>query len=138
MVGLGVLAAVAALAGLISLLLAWRKGRFSRPSDGESREHVDVAALGVAAGDRATLVQFSSAFCAPCRTTRVILAEVETLVPGVSVADVDAESHLELVRELHILRTPTVLILDAEGFVVTRASGAPTRDQVLATLAAHL
>ena len=32
----------------------------------------------VALGERATLVQFSSAFCAPCRTTRVVLADVAT------------------------------------------------------------
>jgi hypothetical protein len=48
--------------------------------------------------------------------------------------EVDAEQHLDVVRRLGILRTPTTLVLDAHGREVTRASGAPKRDEVLATL----
>ena len=85
-------------------------------------------------GERATLLQFSSAFCAPCRATRRILADVADLVPGVVHLEVDAEHHLELVRELGVLRTPTTLVLDASGAEATRAAGAPRRETVLATL----
>jgi thiol-disulfide isomerase/thioredoxin len=85
-------------------------------------------------GERATLLQFSSAFCAPCRVTRRTLADVARAVPGVVHVEVDAEHHLELVRRLGILRTPTTLVLDARGQEVTRASGAPKRDEVMATL----
>ena len=42
-----------------------------------------------------------------------------------------AEQHLALTRELGILRTPTTLVLDAAGLEAARASGAPTREQVL-------
>lgn len=87
-------------------------------------------------GERATLVQFSSAFCAPCRATRRILQEVTDLVPGVRHVEIDAEHHLAVVREIGILRTPTTLVLDAAGHEVTRATGAPTKAQVLAALAA--
>ena len=86
-------------------------------------------------GERATLLQFSSAFCAPCRVTRRVLAEVAQVVPGVMHVEVDAEHHLDLVRRLGISRTPTTLILDAHGREITRASGAPQRDEVIATLA---
>jgi len=86
-------------------------------------------------GERATLLQFSSAFCAPCRATRRVLDEVTSVVPGVRHIEVDAEHHLELVRRLGVSRTPTTLILDAAGREVSRAAGAPTRDAVLATLA---
>jgi thioredoxin-like negative regulator of GroEL len=86
-------------------------------------------------GERATLLQFSSAFWAPCRATRRILGEVATLVPGVAHVEVDAEQHLELVRRLGILRTPTTLVLDADGREVSRASGAPRKEQVLGALA---
>jgi thiol-disulfide isomerase/thioredoxin len=89
-------------------------------------------------GERATLLQFSSAFCAPCRATRRTLAEVARVVPGVRHVEVDAEHHLSLVRELGVLRTPTTLILDADGREVTRATGAPRPDQVLAALEAGL
>jgi thiol-disulfide isomerase/thioredoxin len=85
-------------------------------------------------GDKATLLQFSSAFCAPCRATRRTLSEVATLVPGVEHVEIDAEHHLELVRRLGILRTPTTLVLDGAGREVTRAAGAPRKEQVLAAL----
>jgi thiol-disulfide isomerase/thioredoxin len=86
-------------------------------------------------GQRATLLQFSSAFCAPCRATRRVLAEVVGVVPGVEHVEIDAEHHLDLVRRLGVTRTPTTLVLDAHGQEVSRASGAPKRDEVLATLA---
>jgi thiol-disulfide isomerase/thioredoxin len=95
----------------------------------------DLAALGITeTGERATLVQFSSAFCAPCRATRRILGEVAELVDGVAYAEVDAESHLDAVRRFHVLRTPTVLVLDASHRVVVRASGQPRKADVLAAV----
>jgi len=85
-------------------------------------------------GERATLLQFSSAFCAPCRAARRVLSDVATTVPGVTHHELDAEHHLEVVRSLGILRTPTTLVLDAEGREITRAQGAPSKAQVLAEL----
>ena len=91
---------------------------------------------GAALGARATLVQFSTAFCQPCRATRVVLAETARQVPGVKHVEIDAESHLDLVRRLDVRRTPTVLVLDRGGAVVRRASGQPRRAEVLAALGA--
>ncbi len=85
-------------------------------------------------GERATLLQFSSAFCAPCRVTRRTLDEVASTVPGVVHLEVDAEHHLDVVRRLGIMRTPTTIVLDAHGTEVTRAQGAPTKQQVLVAL----
>lgn len=90
--------------------------------------------LGAELGERATLVQFSSAFCQPCRATRRTLAEVTGMVDGVTHVEIDAEERLALVRELGILKTPTVLVLDADGRIVTRASGQPRRADVIAAL----
>ncbi|MGV9343654.1 TlpA family protein disulfide reductase [Streptomyces spiralis] len=92
--------------------------------------------LGEGLGARATLVQFSTAFCAPCRATRRVLSEVAGMVPGVAHVDIDAEDHLDLVRELDIVRTPTVLVLDAGGRIVRRAAGQPRRADVIAALGA--
>jgi thiol-disulfide isomerase/thioredoxin len=86
-------------------------------------------------GERATLLQFSSAFCAPCRATRRELADVAGAVPGVTHVEVDAEEHLDLVRRVGVLRTPTTLVLDSRGQEVTRAAGAPRKEQVLSALA---
>jgi len=94
-----------------------------------------VTAVGRELGERATLLQFSSAFCAPCRATRRVLDEVSGLVDGVAHVEIDAEHHLEATRALGVLRTPTTVVLDASGAEVTRATGAPTRDQVLTALA---
>jgi len=85
-------------------------------------------------GERATLLQFSSAFCAPCRATRHVLAGVASAVPGVTHVEVDAEHHLDLVRALGVMRTPTTLVLDAGGREVSRAAGTPRTAQVLAAL----
>ncbi|MEU9363029.1 thioredoxin family protein [Streptomyces sp. NPDC048301] len=103
--------------------------------DGQAAaETLDAAQLGAELGDRATLVQFSSAFCQPCRATRRTLAEVAGMVEGVAHVEIDAEAHLALVRALGISRTPTVLVLDAVGRVVRRAAGQPRRADVLAAL----
>jgi thiol-disulfide isomerase/thioredoxin len=98
----------------------------------------DVLAELGAGGDRATLVHFSTAFCAPCRAMRRVTAEVASIVPGVRVIDVDAESHLDAVRALGVTATPTLLILDGAGRVVRRASDVPTKPQLIAALAAIL
>ena len=81
-------------------------------------------------GERATLLQFSSAFCAPCRATRRVLADVADTTPGVSHIDVDDEHHLDVVRRLGIVRTPTTLVLDARGRELGRAGGVPTKELV--------
>jgi len=92
--------------------------------------------IGVELGARATLVQFSSAFCSPCRATRVLLEDVTADMADVVHVDIDAEANLELVRQLDIRSTPTTLFLDRNGHEVGRAMGAPKRDQVLGAISA--
>jgi len=94
----------------------------------------ELVALGAVPGRRATLLQFSSAFCAPCRATRRTLAEVSRLVDGVVHVEVDAEAHLDLVRRLGVERTPTTLVLDGQGREVRRATGQPRTADVVAAL----
>ena len=90
--------------------------------------------IGHPLGERATLLQFSSAFCAPCRATRRILAEVAGMTEGVAHVEIDAEARLDLVRELNVLRTPTVLVLASDGRIVRRASGQPRKPDVIAAI----
>jgi thiol-disulfide isomerase/thioredoxin len=143
---------------LVVLVAATAFGLWRRRTDGAMRD-VDAAGHGVAAaaaapvpahprltarelgvplGARATLVQFSSAFCQPCRATRLVLAQVVEMVPGVVHVDIDAEHHLDLVRRLHVLRTPTVFILDADGAIRRRAAGTPRKADVIASLGEFL
>ncbi|MET9950032.1 thioredoxin family protein [Streptomyces sp. NPDC006339] len=93
-----------------------------------------AAELGAELGERATLVQFSTAFCQPCRATRRTLAEVAAMVDGVGHVEIDAEERLDLVRDLGIVRTPTVLVLDRSGRIVRRAAGQPRKADVIAAL----
>ncbi len=135
---LGVLALVAAAAAATAFGL-WRRrvdGRLKRPSS--TAERLTAADLRAPLGDRATLVHFSSAFCQPCVAARRVLGEVAAMVPGVAHLEVDAEANLDLVRRLGVMRTPTVLVLDRDGSIVRRASGAPRKADVIAALGAAI
>ncbi|MFI9366991.1 thioredoxin family protein [Kitasatospora sp. NPDC053057] len=133
MTGPVVCVVVLAVATTFGLLRARRDGRLRvRTKDGTVR--LSEADLGGQLGERATLVQFSTAFCQPCRATRRVLAEVAGMVDGVEHVELDAEAQLELVRRLEVLRTPTVLVLDAAGRVVRRAAGMPRKADVIAAL----
>lgn len=124
----GVLVVLVTLGAATAYGLVWQR-RTGRLKEQDVRRQWDFEL-----GERATLVQFSSAFCAPCRVTKRILAEVSEMVEGVRHVEIDAESHLDLVRELNILKTPTVLVLDASGRIVQRASGQPRKADVIAAL----
>ena len=124
MTGIVVLLAALAAAAVVAARDAVEE-RTLRAQCRTERERLTAEQIGVPLGDRATMVQFSSAFCSPCRATRVLLTDVASKVPGVVAVDIDAEEHLQLVRDLDIMRTPTVLILDAAGARDDARLGAP-------------
>jgi thiol-disulfide isomerase/thioredoxin len=136
--GVIALAAVVIAATLFGITWRRRQGRLrirgqDRPgSPGHAR--LTAADLRQSLGSRATLVQFSSAFCAPCRATRQILAEVAGMLEGVTYVEIDAESRLDLVRRLSIYATPAVVVLGRDGTIVRQASGQPRKADVIAVL----
>jgi thiol-disulfide isomerase/thioredoxin len=142
MSGTGAAVVVAAL--VLTALAAW----WLRRNDGALRspdtEEDAVAGsvfdrLGVRAGEaELTVVQFSTAFCAPCRATKARLEQLRSTRPGLAVVHVDAESHLEEVRELDVRRTPTLFYLDRDGRLVGRSSGAPRPEELTALVDAHV
>ena len=143
MTGLAILCAVVVLTVVAGVVHQRRSGTLRppppprptpNPRDDDDSLRPVLAELGATPGERATLLQFSSAFCAPCRATRRILAEVSAMVDGVAHVEVDAEQHLAIVRRLHVRKTPTTLVLDAEQREVQRASGQPRKADVLAAL----
>jgi thiol-disulfide isomerase/thioredoxin len=121
------------LVGVIAAGLGWRHrdGRL-RESAGQRLGESD---LGTPLGARATLVQFSSSFCAPCRATRHLLADVAGRTDGVAHIEIDVAARMDLARQLGILRTPTVLVLGPQGQIARRASGLPRRADVESALA---
>jgi thiol-disulfide isomerase/thioredoxin len=132
-IGLLVCAVVLMAATAFGLLRRYRDGRM-RVRERDTVVRLSAEDIAAPLGERATLVQFSSAFCQPCRATRRVLGEVAGMVDGVAHVEIDAEAQLDLVRRLDILRTPTVLVLDAAGRVVRRAAGQPRRADVIAAL----
>lgn len=123
------------------LLAALAFGGYRRLTDGrpravaaDARQRLDTAWLGAALGEQATFVQFSSTACAPCTATRRLLTAVTADQPALAHVDIDAETRLDLVERFGITRTPTVLLLDADGVVRHRIVGAARKPELLDAL----
>ena len=141
--GLAVVAAAVALVAAVSWWLRARDGaiRAAVPAAGgnDGVRATVFERLGVRPGDAdLTVVQFSTAFCGPCRATKARLEQLQVGRPGLAAVHVDAESHLEEVRELDVRRTPTLFFLDRAGAVVGRSSGAPRPQELTALVDAHV
>jgi len=151
MVGLIALVAALAVASLIGVAFRRRSGRFSRTYPGPHSGHrpgsrpaaddgadparvLTPADLGADLGERATLVQFSTEFCAYCGPAHKLLGEVAATRPGVTVIEIDAAERMDLTRRLGVFATPTILVLGPDGTIVSRSSGQPKRAAVLAAL----
>ena len=132
----GVIALVVALAAAsgLGLVMRRRASGIVKPVASPEPEVLTADDLGGPLGPQATLVQFSTAFCAPCRPTRQLLAQVADMVDGVRHVDIDAAARLDLVQRLRISSTPTVLVLDQQGAIVKRAIGLPRKADVIAAL----
>lgn len=113
-----------------ALGLLWRsqQGRVRRISN--SVELPD----GVNLGGRATLLQFSTEVCSPCRATHTVLDSVARENDDVTHVDFDLTNRPDVAARFNILQTPTTLILDRDGVIRARIGGAPRRDSVLAEL----
>jgi thiol-disulfide isomerase/thioredoxin len=139
--GLIALAAVLAVASMLGVALRRRAGVF-RParlaSAAPTQDALTEADLGRALGEQATLVQFSTEFCATCRPTAQLLAQVAGDLDGVTHVEIDAEERMDLVRRLRINSSPTVLVLGPDGVIAQRATGLPRRADVLAALGSVL
>ncbi len=132
-------AVVLALASVLGVVWRARNGRFrAAPSTSAAAAGLVVLTpdeVTVPLGARATFLQVSSEVCSACRSTHRVLSAVAAQEPGVVHVELDAAQHLDLVRRLDVLRTPTTLVLAHDGSVVGRMSGATDRRQALAALA---
>lgn len=134
MTGIYVVAAAIVLAVAFGIYRAVTDGRARRTRRDDGVARLDAGQLGEPLGSDATFVQFSSAVCAPCRTTHRVLSGITADDDGLAHVEIDAETRLDLVKEFGISRTPTVLLLDAEGVVRHRIVGAPRRPDVVLAL----
>jgi thiol-disulfide isomerase/thioredoxin len=116
-----VIALVVLVLGTAALGVWWsaRQGAVRAPR--ETPAGIDWASSGIALADRVTFVQFSAEVCAACRSTARVLGGLTS--SGVAHHEVLVDDHLDLVRTLGVLRTPTVLVVDNGGREVARMSG---------------
>lgn len=135
MTGVWVLLGTLAVVGVAGT--AWRRSqgrvRTAKVSalPAELRELLDPAS-------RVTLVQVSTTFCAPCRHTRILLADLAGKVDGLRHVDFDVTDHPQVAASLGVLSTPTTLAVDASGVELLRVGGVPKRDALLDALRPHL
>lgn len=130
-IAVAVVAALLAATVLAGVLLRRRDGRAVAV---HGDRHVDPADLMRPLGTRATLVQFSTEFCARCPQVRRMLGSVAAERTGVVHAEVDLTSRADLAARYKVLSTPTTFIVDPDGRIRSRFTGAPTRAAVLAAL----
>ena len=133
------LAGLVLLASLVGVLLLAKSGLARKVSNGEQ---VNLSSLRATKngkpvtklGEKLTLLQFSSDFCSSCKQTSVLLGNIEKTHEGLLHIDLDLAERLDLAKTFNILTTPTTLILNSNGGVVSRIVGAPK----LATIEAEI
>ncbi|MFM8447680.1 MAG: thioredoxin family protein [Candidatus Nanopelagicaceae bacterium] len=81
-------------------------------------------------GKSVTLLQFSTAFCSPCKATAQIISHLVEGMDDVVYIQVASEENLKLVEKFDVKTTPTVIFFNREGIEVGRAVGIPTKEQV--------
>lgn len=114
-----------------------RQGRFQSAqarAATPSAETLSEADLGAPLGEQATLVQFSSEVCAYCGPARRLLTGAAGQREGVEFLEIDAAQRMDLTRRLHVMATPTVLVLDAAGGILSRSSGPQRKADIEAAL----
>jgi len=132
LLALGILLALVAAATAAGLVWRATTGRARTTRSGQVVHAAEVGAEAL--GDRATLLQFSTEFCAPCRSTARVLGAAADEVDGVRHVDVDLTHRPDLASRFGVLQTPTTLVLDAAGAVRARIGGAARPDDVRTTL----
>jgi thiol-disulfide isomerase/thioredoxin len=127
------------LASIVGIWMISRSGLARKVTNGEQVELSSLRTIKngkpvAKFGEKLTLLQFSSEFCSSCQQTSVLLESIEKAHTGVLHIDVDITDKLDLAKTFNILTTPTILILNSKGGVVSRIVGAPK----LATMESEL
>jgi thiol-disulfide isomerase/thioredoxin len=134
---LWVLLATVVLVAAAGVTWRLRRGRI-RARHAEPLPPAALAELPDLGADAVTLLQLSTAFCAPCRQARVVLGNVAQREPGVRHVEVDLTDRPELAGALRVRSTPTTLAVDSEGRELLRLVGVPDAGDLITALRPHL
>jgi thiol-disulfide isomerase/thioredoxin len=121
-------------ATVVGLVWRSRTGRVVARSRESRVTPSEVGTTASAFGTKATLLQFSTQFCAPCRTTARVLGEIGSARDGVEHVEIDLTDRPDLARRFSVLQTPTTLVLDGKGTVRARIGGAARPTEVRAAI----
>lgn len=130
-------ALLVALVGVSTLIgVVWRSttGRIRNVARSDELIQVTELVAGAVAGSSATLLQFSTEFCSPCRTTHSLLGALAAELPGIGHVDVDVTTRPDLADRFTLLQSPTTFILDSTGAVQARIGGTPRAGDLRAEL----
>lgn len=126
---------VLALASAFGLWWRSKQGQFKKAEIAKAPHNfISKSEIGIDLGQRVTIMQFSSAFCSPCKATAQIITNLVKDMSDVVYTQIKSEENLKLIEKFDIKSTPTVVFFNGHGMEVGRAVGTPTNDQVLAAI----
>lgn len=129
--------ALYALIAVVSLVaISTVIGLVLRSQNGRIRHTNRVLALPpeVTLGSRATLLQFSTEVCSPCKAVHSVLDRLASESDDINHVDLDLTHRPDLASQFGILSTPTTFILDEHGTIRARIGGTAKREEVRAEL----
>lgn len=141
MTGVWALLGVIAVVAVVGVVLRARDGRVreAKPQPGNARQALPAPVRDLLdPATPVTLLQVSTTFCATCRQTRALLEDLADRTEGLRHVELDVTDLPEVAAELHVLRAPTTLALDASGTELLRVGGVPRPDTLIAALRPHL
>jgi thiol-disulfide isomerase/thioredoxin len=80
---------------------------------------------------KVTFLQFSTDFCTFCGPTAKMFEALERSDSNVTHLEVNVTNRPDLVSKFNILQTPTTLVLDKDGNIVSRIGGAPKAHELV-------
>lgn len=116
--------AVVALATLAGRWWQRRDGRVRTVGGGFTPGQLRAVGLALEGADAVGLL-LGSPTCAPCVSVKKVLGQVQEARPGFRWVYVDAADHLDLADAHHVMRVPTLFVIDPDGRILARTSGVP-------------
>lgn len=119
--------AIVAAATLFALWWQRRDGRVRTDKAGRfSADQFRALGLEIEGAD-AVAILLGSPTCAPCVTVKQILGELAEERTDFRWSYADAADHLDIADAHHVMRVPTLFVLDPDGRILARTSGVPAK-----------
>ena len=91
----------------------------------------------VLSSDKPVLVDFTAAWCGPCRMVTPVLTQIAAERPDLTVLEVDADTNPELTLRYRVMGLPFMALFQG-GELITSVTGAVPKSRLLGTLDAAL